>query len=236
MDGAMTIEHLRGIFITVEGLDGSGLTTQADLLRGALEDEGRETFLTKEPSEGPAGSLIRLALAKRLGLDEETMALLFAADRTDHLHTEILPRLRSGFVVICDRYYLSTYAYQAIDLEIDWLKAINSRAMRPDLTIFLDVPPEVCERRMKKQRWHVELYEEVSVLTEVRANYLRAVKELQMRGESIEVVDGNVPIRDVHKAIQKVVRRYLGPRVRQTSGASTLWDENPPLQEGTSSG
>ena len=231
----MTIDHLRGFFLTVEGLDGSGLTTQADLLRAALEAQDQDVFLTKEPSEGPAGAMIRLGLARRLQsmldgkptrLDEETLALLFAADRMDHLYNEILPKLRAGITVICDRYYLSSFAYQSLSLDLEWLKQLNSRARRPDLTVFLDVPPEICERRMKKQRWHVELYEETDILRKVRDNYLRVIGQLQRQGEAIEIVDGVAPPREVHQAILKTARRYIKMRpAAELAANGKLWED-----------
>jgi len=181
--------------------------------------------------------MIRLGLAhrlqstvgKKLGpLDDATLALLFAADRMDHLYNEIVPKLTSGVTVICDRYYLSSLAYQSLTVDIDWLRQLNARARRPDLTIFLSVPPEICERRMKKQRWHVELYEETDILQKVRDNYERAIRLLQQEGENIAVVDGNAPAREVHQAILKIVRRSNKARIPAESNTAngTLWHEN----------
>lgn len=232
-------EPLRGSLIAFEGLDGSGITTQADLLRAALTDQ-YPVYQTREPSDGPAGLLIRLGLTHRLyakpdgeptPLNEAALALLFAADRIDHLYNEILPKLRGGITVICERYYLSTFAYQSISEDLGWLRAINSRARRPDLTIYLDVLPEISELRMRRQRWHVELYEEKEVLRLVRENYLRTIAELRREGENIEEIDGSASTKDVHQSVLRVVRKHLStrPKLGSTSGTASLWD-NPPVK------
>ncbi|GAF95201.1 unnamed protein product, partial [marine sediment metagenome] len=148
-------------FIVIEGVDGSGVSTQAELLERKLRSTGREVYLTKEPTDGPAGAMIRLALAGRLvkrkdaldlrSFEAHTLALLFAADRMDHLYNDIIPKLDIGVIMISDRYYLSSYAYQGIDINnIEWLQAINSQCLRPDLTVFLDIDPAICCKRIQR--------------------------------------------------------------------------------------
>lgn len=209
----------RGKFVVLEGLDGCGSTTQADLLKRWFEDRGQLAYYTREPTEGPIGSIIRLCLAKRIGspradnlfepLDEATLALAFAADRMDHLRTEIIPKLGSGITVLADRYYLSSLAYQSVGVDYQWVKEINSQCLRPDLTVFLDVPPAVCKRRMEKQRWHAELYEEIPKLEKVRQNYYRAIQDLIQQGEIIQTIDGNRPVQEVHKDVVSLVESLL---------------------------
>ncbi|ODS39613.1 MAG: dTMP kinase [Candidatus Altiarchaeales archaeon WOR_SM1_79] len=198
-----------GKFITFEGIDGSGLTTQAGLLKGWLADKGYEVYLTKEPTSGPVGVQIKLALSKRLKVDTTTLALLFAADRMDHLHNDVLPKINEGVIVICDRYLLSSYSYQSIDNDLEWLREINSRAKKPDLTILFDVPVLISQRRMRKQRWHVELFEEADKLEKVRENYLRIAKDLREDGEVIETVDGNKPIENVRDDVIKIIESVI---------------------------
>jgi len=168
-----------GKFITFEGIDGSGLTTQAGLLKGWLADKGYEVYLTKEP------------------------------DRMDHLHNDVLPKINEGVIVICDRYLLSSYSYQSIDNDLEWLREINSRAKKPDLTILFDVPVLISQRRMRKQRWHVELFEEADKLEKVRENYLRIAKDLREDGEVIETVDGNKPIENVRDDVIKIIESVI---------------------------
>ena len=211
-----------GKFIVVEGIDGSGLTTQAELLRQALKKKGLETYLTKEPTDGPAGAIIRLALAGRLvyhpsesareSLPDLTLALLFAADRLDHLFNYILPKLALGITVISDRYYLSSYAYQADGGNLEWLRQVNAKCRKPDLTIFLDVPVEICKKRMQRDRWHVEVFEEVNQLERVRQNYLSAIQRLDAEGERIEIIDGTETTSGVHRRIMQLVQRPGKPK------------------------
>jgi len=207
-------------FIVIEGADGSGVSTQAESLERKLKDTGREVYLTEEPTNGPAGAMIRLALAGRLvkqkdalasqSFESHTLALLFAADRMDHLYNDIMPKLDIGVIVISDRYYLSSYAYQGIDIKnLEWLQAINSQCLRPDLTIFLDVDAAICYKRMQRRRWHVELFEEQRKLEDVRRGYLRAIEYLARQRENVVVVNGNQPINAVHRDIMREVRSIL---------------------------
>jgi dTMP kinase len=199
-----------GYFIALEGTDGSGLSTQAPLLRDRLIAAGRAAYLTKEPSDGPAGAMVRLALTRRLGyaphtshapgeersagdwepLGDEVLALLYAADRLDHLRQDIAPRLARGVDVVCDRYRLSSLAYQSLSADLAWVAALNSKARPPDLTVFLDVPPEVCRARMARRQGAVELYEQESKIRRIREHYLRLIPAAQAAGEAIVTVDG----------------------------------------------
>lgn len=196
----------RGKFIVFEGIDGSGLTTQAGFLRGWIESQGRECYLTKEPSDGPAGSVIRLVLANRLSLGPEALALLFAADRVDHLTTDVVPKLSAGVNVISDRYYLSSFAYQSLDCDLPWLYDINRLATTPDLTILINTPPEISVKRIQRNRWHVELFEDVSTLERVRQSYLNVARDLAARdGLRLAVVDGSDTVEEVRDQVQEIV-------------------------------
>lgn len=199
----------KGRFIVFEGIDGSGLTTQAELVKKYLEKEGWVVYLTKEPTDGPSGAQIRLALAKRVNISPEALALLFAADRMDHLNEDIIPKIESGVTVLCDRYYLSSFAYQLVDMDIEWLRQINSKCIKPDLTILFEIPPLISQRRMKQQRWHVELYEEIEKLKEVQWNYKTMAETLQHERENIEVIDGNRPINTVKKDVINSVEKIM---------------------------
>ena len=214
------MQNKKAPFIVIEGTDGSGVSTQAELLEKKLRDTSREVYLTKEPTDGPAGAMIRLALAGRLvkprnalavqSFEAHALALLFAADRMDHLYNDIIPKLDIGVIVISDRYYLSSYAYQGIDINnIEWLQAINSQCLRPDLTVFLDVDPAICYKRMQRRRWHVELFEEQQKLEEVRRGYLKAIEYLAKQRENIVVVNGTQPINAVQRDILRAVRKVL---------------------------
>ena len=207
MLGGSTMQD--GKLIAFEGIDGAGLTTQASLLKNWLEDQGYATFLTKEPTNGPIGGLIRLALAKRLKMDPTTLALTFAADRMDHLTNEINPMIKGGVTTILDRYYLSSYAYQSVNNDLKWLMQINSFCIKPDLTILLDVPALTCKKRMERMRWHVELFEETEKLEVVRQNFVSLTNELKEKGERIIIIDGNRPVNSVFKEVKKVITQML---------------------------
>jgi dTMP kinase len=148
-----------GRFIVFEGLDGAGTTTQARILAERLQGQGRTVYLAHQPSEGPAGLLIRQILAGRtattqadgkLGVvDERVMALLFAADRLDHLTSQIEPRLARGEDVILDRYILSSLAYQGATVSHEFIAAANRYARKPDLTLFLYVPANIALDRVR---------------------------------------------------------------------------------------
>ncbi|NLS45279.1 MAG: dTMP kinase [Firmicutes bacterium] len=218
----------RGKFIVFEGIDGAGCTTEAVKLKNHIDSGLKlQVHLTKEPTDGPVGGLIRSILAKRIGtlsndgvfetLEPHSLALLFAADRLDHLEVDIEPKLDNGVVVICDRYYLSSLAYQSLHVDIKWLEAINAKCITPDLTIFIQVPPLIAERRRNKSRWHVELYEETAKLEQVAENYLRIIEMLRKRGQNIVIIDGNRPPREVERDIKAAVRPLLTTKAAQKS-------------------
>lgn len=237
-----------GKLITFEGIDGSGLTTQADLLKRWLDKQGRMSYLTKEPTDGPAGAIIRLALSHRLlaarnrmrsaptqveGLHPATIALLFAADRVDHVTGDVIPMLEKGVTVISDRYWLSSFAYQSVDLDLSWVRQINFMARAPDLTIFLDIPVEIARKRIDAHRWHVELFEDLDKLTVVRENYLTCIAKLQAEGHRIASVDANQPAELVHRQITKLVRQLYSTSSQENSfnGQMELISDNSKDQE-----
>lgn len=212
----------RGRFIALEGLDGSGTTTQAQDLVAWLSAHGRRAQYTKEPSDGPFGTLLRHILIGDLRrtradgntepFDEATLALAFAADRLDHLATELEPALREGTAVVCDRYVLSSLAYQGRALDLAWLQAINARCRVPDLTIYLDVPVDVCLMRIERARRFHERYEQESILEDVRTVYERAIGILRQAGQRVVSLDATQPIAKVHKAILAQVGDLLKRR------------------------
>jgi dTMP kinase len=175
---------MRAPFIVLEGLDGSGTTTQAAKLVESLRGPARAVHLTREPSDGPIGTLIRQALARRLTLPDgrrltpETLALLFAADRVDHLASEIEPLRERGTWVVCDRYVLSSIAYQGQELDDAFVVAINAKVPAPDLTLFLRVTPETALTRRQGRALGEELYEALETQRRVAAAYDQATQIL----------------------------------------------------------
>jgi dTMP kinase len=192
----------KGIFIVIEGLDGSGKTTQATLLAKKLE-QNHKIFLTAEPSRGKIGTFIRegcLYEDKRLPTEAE--ALLFAADRIEHMYNEVKPALDESKLVICDRYIYSSLAYQgSAGLSLEWIKTINSRALQPDFSIFIDVSPEKVIERLQRKK---SIMETLETQTKVREVYLKFVA----KGELVRI-DGDKPTQAVAEELYGKVSGVL---------------------------
>jgi dTMP kinase len=174
----------KGIFIVIEGLDGSGKTTQAKLLARKLE-KTRKVLLTAEPSCGKIGSFIREdCLYEEKRLPTEAEALLFAADRIEHMYTEVKPALDDGKLVICDRYIYSSLAYQgSAGLSLEWIKTINARAMQPDFSLFIDVPPERVIERLQRKKSVMETLETQQKVREVYLKYVEKGELVRINGD-----------------------------------------------------
>lgn len=200
-----------GSFIVLEGLDGAGTTTQSRLLGDRLRAEGKRVHVTAEPSGGPVGSLIRQALTKRLSapageVDPAVLALLFAADRLDHVVAEIAPRLSKGIDVISDRFTLSSLAYQSLTTrDVRWVEALNARALVPDLTVFLKVPAAVALRRRRAASDTAELYEVDAFQREVAKSYARALRRVRDAGQRVVLLDGERPVDEVAAGVYQAV-------------------------------
>ncbi len=195
-----------GRLIAIEGLDGAGKGTQVELLRRRL---GRPVWVTYEPSDGPIGLQIRLALEHRVTVSAATLAALYAADRVDHLYREggILDHLRRGVDVISDRYYLSSFAYQGMSLDWDWLWQMHVYCIRPEVTFFVDVPVEICLERIARGRsGRFDLFENRRSLTRARASHLAAIDRLRAAGDRVEVIDGDAPPEQVHETIYSILK------------------------------
>jgi len=195
-----------GVFICLEGLDASGKTTHSKLLVRKLRKMGLTARYTREPSNGEIGRLIRKMILKR---EERTKiaieALLFAADRLDHIQREIVPSLARGEIVVSDRYLYSSLAYQGgAGLDLDWIEELNKFALKPDLALYIDVPPEVAIKRLSREK---SVMERLETQRRVREIYLQMVKDGR-----IVYVDGNRAIRDVSREILDIVKEFLKER------------------------
>ncbi len=203
----------KGKLIVLEGIDGAGTTTQAGKLAEALRARKIVVATTCEPSDGPVGKLIRGYLKGEHKLDAQLrgpgLALLFAADRLDHLAREVNPWLERGKVVISDRYLLSSLAYQSLDCELKWVMEINREAPPPDLTILLDLPAETALKRVSERALWPELFEKADLQKRVRENYLKLAREL-FSDQKILVLDSTQPIKTLGQRILKEVLAYLG--------------------------
>jgi len=200
---------VRGRFIVLEGLDGAGISTQARRLAGRLDGAAASYYCTREPTDGPVGSQIRLALTGRLSLDPVTLALMFAADRSDQIRAVVLPRLEAGVHVLSERHVLSSLAYQGAQLgDPAWVREINRenmRALTPDLTIFLDVPPDLALRRIDAGRHARELFEQGDTLASTRAAFMDAIDAVRAAGARVEILDAAGPIAEIEEEIARLV-------------------------------
>ncbi|MCR9164810.1 MAG: dTMP kinase [Nannocystaceae bacterium] len=191
----------RGTFIALEGLDGSGTSTQAEMLFEALTGRGHTVVTTHEPSRGSIGQRARAMLGGGDGqVDPHLLALLFAADRLDHIAREVEPALARGEIVVCDRYVMSSWAYQSLDCDAQWVETINARAPWPDATFLLRVGAEEATRRVhartpESQR---EIFETEAIQRRVEASYEAALA----RGlPGVVAIDGTRSIADVSEAL-----------------------------------
>jgi dTMP kinase len=186
----------KNLFIALEGLDGSGKSTQVRLLSDNMKKAGLKVYVTYEPTDSPIGSIIRNIMKGRIEADHRTIAGLFVADRLDHLLNKtngILKKLDEGFSVISDRYYFSSYAYQGAHVPMEWVMEANSlsaQILKPDLNVYIDISPEVSIMRLNSDRNHMELYETTENLQKVRKKYMEAFELLRLR-ETIFITEGS---------------------------------------------
>ena len=212
---------IEGKYIVIEGVDGAGTTTHTRILTEHLADRGLPVHSTREPSNGPIGTLLRQVLAGRVivpGLHGgrppswSTMALLFAADRLDHIEAEVLPNLIDGVTVVGDRYDYSSVAYQSTtgDGEPDtiaWVLNLNRHARRPDLTVVLDLPASVASRRRFTRRAGREIYDDED-LQRLLATFYADV-EKHFPSDNVVHVDANRPVEVVAADVRAHAERLL---------------------------
>lgn len=202
----------RGIFVVLEGIDGSGTTSQKARLLEWFATLGRRAHGTAEPSHGPVGRLIRSILgATDEKFDPHAMALLFAADRRDHLAREVEPQLEAGAIVLSDRYVLSSLAYQTgagVPREI--VAQANHGVRRPELTLLLDVPTHIAAERRTKRASAVEIYDDTPMQERVAAAYRREAEALIAAGEPVQIVDGSGTVEQVEAALRQAITPLFG--------------------------
>ncbi len=199
----MAKQKPKGKLICIEGIDGSGKTTQAKKLVKSLRSRGYDAVYTTEPSDGKIGLLIRgFVLSRKDRISVALEALLFAADRVDHVQAVVEPLLKQDKIVVCDRYVCSSLAYQgAAGLDLNWMDCINRFALKPNLTLFLDVSLEVGLSRLRRKK---SVMETARNLKNVRDVYLDLVQQDRMI-----LLDGNEPVDKVAENVLKVVLKEL---------------------------
>ncbi|MFW5688860.1 MAG: dTMP kinase [Spirochaetota bacterium] len=188
-------------FVVFEGIDGSGTTTQSRLLHERLLAAGRSAWLTSEPTTRPLGLVARDVLAGRLEVSAETVAHIFAADRSDHLSSPegIVERLERGELVVCDRYAYSSLAYQTIDADPELVAELNARFDDPEIVFFLDLPPEAMESRLAGRPTR-DIYEKLEFQELVRTRYLRVLEAIEPPVR-VQIIDASLPQTEIAEKI-----------------------------------
>lgn len=204
---------MSAVFIAMEGLDGSGGTTQTRLLANWLSANGHsEVVTTAEPSTGPVGRLIREILkpgheANIIG--DAVLPFLFAGDRRDHLDREVIPALQRGAAVITDRYYHSSLAYQSQASSLAHVAALNDRFRAPDITLFLSLEPETSLARILARGETIERFEALDRLRHIHEAYDAVLIHCRARGEHIVRIEANGTIDEVHQRVVAEVSAAL---------------------------
>ncbi len=196
-----------GILIVFEGIDGCGKTTQAKLLFEKLKSLGFDTILLKEPSSSKWGKEIKRLSLFENSITPEKELKLFIKDREENTNKNIKPALREKKIVILDRYYFSTIAYQgAKGIDIDLIKKLNKNiAIEPDIVFILDIEPNIGLERIENRKKKEKLFEQ--------ENYLNRVREIynSLKGKNIFKIDGSKKIDEIRKEIEKIVFNYINP-------------------------
>jgi dTMP kinase len=204
-----------GRFISVEGGEGAGKSTNLAYIQSLLEAAGKRVLFTREPGGTPLGESIRDLLLglRHTGMADETELLLMFAARAEHLHQKILPALAQGSWVLCDRFTDASYAYQGAGRGIPWekitlLEDFVQGELRPDLTLLLDLPVEIglvrADNRSAPDRFEKEARE---FFDRVRQGYLRIAAE---EPERVHIIDASPALEQVQERIAAVIQDYLG--------------------------
>jgi dTMP kinase len=182
-------------FLVLEGLDGSGTTTQLLLADEALDSKGIPHLCTGEPTKGPVGRIIRKILKRQIQAEPETVALLFAADRNEHLYAEeggILSHHSRGELVICDRYLFSSLAYQSLACDPGYVFYLNRRFPLPRHLVFLDTPVDVSQQRLtSRSPNNPELYDGAEIQRDILSAYERGFRLFPDRGMQLHRLNGS---------------------------------------------
>ena len=190
----------------IEGLDGSGTSTQVGLLTELLNEKYCPAISTKEPTmETEPGRTIEKVLNGELKIPSSELQELFAKDRKEHLKTTVIPSLKRGVMVVSDRYFFSSLAYGSFDLDLEWLMQINESFPVPDITFLLKVSPEICIQRIKKRKKKLTLFEKEETLEKVWHTY----GLLSKRFQGVYVIDGERAKQEVFNEIKEILEHAL---------------------------
>ncbi len=201
----------KGLFITFEGADGCGKSTQMNLLARYLKDNGHEVVLTREPGAKGLGEKVREILLNYDGeVSDRCESFLFLADRAQNIDIIINPAVEEGKIVLCDRHIDSTVAYQGRGrgLDIERIKMLNDLAVngrKPDLTFVFDIDVETSMKRVGKDKDRMESAG-IEFQNRVRKGYLELAKQ---EPERIKVIDASKSIEEIHLSVVKLINSVL---------------------------
>lgn len=195
------------MFFAIEGIDGSGKTTQSRDLVDSLIKNGFNAVYTMEPSKGHIGTFIKEKIIINKKVSPEVEALLFAADRFEHIDSEILPLLRKGKIVVSDRYVHASIAYQgAQGIDLEWIESLNYFTIEPDLAIYIDVPPSVGISRKKGKK---SVFENLESLSKVRKIY----QDLVDKG-NLTLINGMKKRDEIGRDLYKLALQTIEKKLR----------------------
>lgn len=201
---------MKGLFITIEGPDGAGKSTQIELLKKYFQEQDKDIVITREPGGTEISEKIRNIILdnKNTAMADTTEALLYAASRAQHVHQKIIPALKEGKVVICDRFVHSSLVYQGIGrgLGVEEVKAINDFAIegiKPDVTLFFDISPETALKRKTNNNLGDRLEnEKVDFHQRVYKGYKSLIEKYP---EEFTIINANGTIDEIHKQVIKAI-------------------------------
>ncbi len=198
------------MFIVFEGIDGSGTTTQKDLLFHKLIENGKLAVATGEPTTEAMGLLSKEILQNKQKTSPEALQLLFCADRADHVYKTINPALKEGKTVVSDRYFWSTIVFGGLSCDREWLKKLNEKFPQPDIIFYLQIEPNEALKRVDSRGLGKELFEKEDVLKRVSENYQNLIQENKdSEKPKVYILDANQSIESLGNQVFEIIKKYL---------------------------
>lgn len=201
----------RGVFITFEGADGCGKTTQIELLKKYLDEKNIKNIQTREPGATELGvELRKILLHYEKPVSDVAETFLYLADRAQHVEFEIKPMLDDGYIILCDRFIDSTVSYQGYarkqDInQINKLNEIATKGLKPDLTIVFDIESTIAQKRLQGEKDRLEK-EGLEFHKALRFGYLELAKK---EPDRIKVINADDTIENIHKKVIELISRYI---------------------------
>jgi len=197
----MKLNPYKGIFLAIEGLDGSGSREIAGEIAKKLSKEGYPIVYTKEPTKGQVGRFLKELIKDRGKVSPLALEYLFAADRAIQMEDRVIPALKEGKVIISDRCLWSSIAYRSLYFPPNWLLEVNDKFIIPDNTYYIDLPPLECVRNIQEDEDELALYETEAKLSQIKEGYEWVASKF---GYCFDMID---PERYGQKVVEEIIRR-----------------------------